>query len=163
MLRRVLLATVLTGAFATAACDAGDVQVWLSTSDGTNQLSRQSDLEFSTLRAAEPATIAVDPGKRYQEIVGFGAALTDASAILLHHLPDAARTAVLTELFGRKSGGLGLSFTRLTIGAENLSNRAEARKSECKAEAHSKAEQSPTPCARHFMFAHCGGHPLPAF
>ena len=121
MLRRVLLATVLTGAFATAACDAGDVQVWLSTSDGTNQLSRQSDLEFSTLRAAEPATIAVDPGKRYQEIVGFGAALTDASAILLHHLPDAARTAVLTELFGRKSGGLGLSFTRLTIGASDFS------------------------------------------
>lgn len=121
MLRRFLLATALTGAFATTACIAGDVQVWLSTADGSNQLSRQPDIDFSSQRAAGPAMITVDPSVRYQEIVGFGAALTDASAILIHRLPDDQRGALLRELFGRKNGGLGLSFTRLTIGASDFS------------------------------------------
>jgi glucosylceramidase len=121
MLRQLLLATVLTGAFTASASFAGDIQVWLSTADGTNQLSRQSDLDFSAQPGTAVATVVVDPAKRYQDVVGFGAALTDASAITIHRLPENQRTALLKELFGRENGGLGFSFTRLTIGASDFS------------------------------------------
>ena len=52
---------------------------------------------------------------------GFGAAMTDASAPLLSGLPDVKRKAIMAELFGRADGGLGLSFTRLTVGASDFS------------------------------------------
>jgi O-Glycosyl hydrolase len=122
MLRRFLLATVLTGVFSAAACVAGDVQVWLTTSDGNKTLTRQVDLVFSRNSAARtPDAINLDSGKRYQEIVGFGAALTDASAILIHNLPATQRDALLKELFGRENEGLDFSFTRLTMGASDFS------------------------------------------
>ena len=52
---------------------------------------------------------------------GFGAAMTDASAELLSRLPEDKRRAIMAELFGRANGGLGLSFTRLTVGASDFS------------------------------------------
>jgi glucosylceramidase len=52
---------------------------------------------------------------------GFGAAMTDASAELLSRLSDDRRRAIMAELFGRSNDGLGLSFTRLTVGASDFS------------------------------------------
>jgi glucosylceramidase len=47
--------------------------------------------------------------------------MTDASAELLSRLPEEQRKAVMAELFTRENGGLGLSFTRLTVGASDFS------------------------------------------
>jgi glucosylceramidase len=47
--------------------------------------------------------------------------MTDASALLLSNLPDDKRKALMAELFGRRENGLGLSFTRLTVGASDFS------------------------------------------
>ena len=98
------------------------VQVWLTTASGSKLLSREADVRFDS--SAPPATalrIAVDEGTSYQAMVGFGAAITDASAWLLENrLTDAQREALLQELFGRNPG-LGLSFTRLTMGASDFS------------------------------------------
>src|SRR6266480_1943555 len=97
-------------------------QVWLTTGDGSKLLSREADVHFDS--GIPPATllrIAVDEGTTYQEIVGFGAAITDASAWLIQNkLAPAQRKALLQELFGRNPG-LGLSFTRLTMGASDFS------------------------------------------
>lgn len=65
--------------------------------------------------------ITVDPSRRFQSIVGFGASITDASAILIQQLPPSRRAALLDELFGVGRGRLGLNFTRLTIGASDFS------------------------------------------
>jgi glucosylceramidase len=68
-----------------------------------------------------PTIITVDESTAYQEMVGFGAAITDASAWLIQNrLTAAQREALLQELFG-PSPGLGLSFTRLTMGASDFS------------------------------------------
>jgi glucosylceramidase len=97
-------------------------QVWLTTGSGSKLLARETDVHFDS--GAPPATlirIAVDEGTAYQEIVGFGAAITDASAWLIQNrLTAAQREALLQELFG-PSPGLGLSFTRLTMGASDFS------------------------------------------
>ncbi len=98
------------------------VQVWLTTASGAKLLSRETDVHFDS--APPPATllrIVVDEGSAYQEMVGFGAAITDASAWLIQNkLAPAQREALLQELFGRNPG-LGLSFTRLTMGASDFS------------------------------------------
>jgi glucosylceramidase len=114
------LSLLLLVALAGAAAQAQTVQAWITTGDQTQLLKRNPDARFAPgTRAA--TVIEVDPGQRYQEMVGFGAALTDASAWLIQHKLDAAqRAALLNELFG-PAPGLGLSFTRLTIGASDFS------------------------------------------
>jgi glucosylceramidase len=66
-------------------------------------------------------TIDVDPAKSYQQMVGFGAALSDASAWLIQNkLAPAQRDILLQELFGREPG-IGFSFVRLDMGASDFS------------------------------------------
>lgn len=96
------------------------VQAWVTSADQTKLLARQPDMVFGD-SAAAASNIDVDANTRYQAMVGFGAALTDASAWLIQNrMNSAQRTALMQDLFGRGSG-IGLSFTRLTIGASDFS------------------------------------------
>ena len=97
-------------------------QVWLTTGTASKLLSRETDAHFDTgTPPASLPTIVVDEATTYQEMVGFGAAITDASAWLIQNrLSAAQRDALLQELFG-PSPGIGLSFTRLTMGASDFS------------------------------------------
>lgn len=96
------------------------VQVWLSTADRKLKLARQPDLAMTT-RAALPRDVVIDIHATYQRMVGFGAAITDASAWLLqNHMNPRQRHALLQELFGPPPG-LNMNMTRLTIGASDFS------------------------------------------
>ncbi|HET6432912.1 glycoside hydrolase family 30 protein [Dyella sp.] len=96
------------------------VRLWLSTADRRLRLARQPDVPLQP-RDALPKAVIIDRQATYQSIVGFGAAITDASAWLLRHRLDAAqRSALLQELFGPPPG-LNMSMTRLTIGASDFS------------------------------------------
>ena len=121
--RRTLLAigiTALAAALGSPA-QAQDVSVWITTADHTTALTPSTAARFGNERAAN-LSITVDDAQRFQEMVGFGASLTDASAWLIQHKLDAGqRDALLKELFGREGNGLGLSFSRLTIGASDFS------------------------------------------
>jgi glucosylceramidase len=99
---------------------ADAVKLWLSTADRRLRLVRQPDIEKSG-RGPEPADVVIDIDRKYQSIVGFGAALTDSSAWLVQNkLSAQQRSALLHELFGPPPG-LNLSMTRLTIGASDFS------------------------------------------
>lgn len=116
-MRALLLAICALGVNANA--NAG-VQAWVTSGDQTKLLSAEKGASFGSARPAK-IVIDVDPAVRYQEMAGFGAAITDASAYLIQSRMDARqRAALMEELFGRK-GGIGLSFTRLTIGASDFS------------------------------------------
>lgn len=124
--RRTLILGASLAALAASAC-AGlapdpSARVWMTSGDRSRLLSEQPSLQFMRAADASGATIVVDPEQRFQEMVGFGAAVTDASAWLIQtKLDDAARAALIRELFGREDGGLGFSFTRVTIGASDFS------------------------------------------
>jgi glucosylceramidase len=95
-------------------------QVWLTTADGTKRLSSEAAVPIVEAAPTAATVLAVDEGKAYQEIVGFGASLTDASAWLIGtKLTPAARQALLQELFGRDPG-LGFSFTRVDMGGSDF-------------------------------------------
>src|SRR5207247_6164197 len=83
---------------------------------------RETEAHFGTgTPPASLPTIVVDEATTYQEMVAFAAAMTDASAWRIQNrLSAAQRDALLQELFG-PSPGLGLSFTRLTMGASDFS------------------------------------------
>ncbi len=65
------------------------------------------------------ATIEIDSTRQYQPILGFGAALTDASCFLLSGMPPAARHAFLNEIYS--PSGLNLNIGRCCIGASDYS------------------------------------------
>ena len=105
---------------ATVSIGATPVQVWVTTSD--HRLALSPDTTRLEQIDDPRVDIEVDAGKRYQRMLGFGAAITDSSAWLIQQrLDPRQRTALLRELFGREGDGIGLDFTRLTIGASDFS------------------------------------------
>ena len=99
------------------------LQAWVTTGDKSQLMAAQppSGVVSADAVAGLP-TITIDARERHQSIVGFGASVTDSSAWLIQNkLTPPQRDALLRELFGRGEGGLGFSFTRVTIGASDFS------------------------------------------
>ena len=124
-MRRFAAAALIAGlaaGCATARPSSVHAKIWLTTADETQKLAPQP-----MSRAMGPVSgdeaIAIDTSRRFQKMHGFGAAMTDASAELLSRLPAQKRKAIMAELFSRAQKGLGLSFTRLTVGASDFSNK----------------------------------------
>lgn len=97
-------------------------ELWVTTGDQSDLLARKPDLPVHVGAPAAPIVIDVDATTAYQTMIGFGAALTDASALLLDRLAPAQRDSILHELFGREPG-IGLSFVRVPMGASDFSTR----------------------------------------
>jgi len=123
-----LLALAAPGAIAAtgiATTGAATVQAWVTTGDRSKLLAHEADARFSDAMvkmAADTPVIVIDPSTRYQQVAGFGAAITDASAYLIQQrMAPPQRDELMRELFGRAGQGIGLSFTRLTIGASDFS------------------------------------------
>lgn len=95
-------------------------QAWLTSADGKQKLERLPPIAMT----APPATglaIRIDEKRIYQPVEGFGASFTESSAWLMNRrLSAQQRDALLHELFDRGTG-LGLSLTRVPIGASDFS------------------------------------------
>ena len=113
--------TALGVAAPVASRPADSAQGWSSSADASRKLTPMAAMPRSARQPAPgEAVISVDPRRRFQSMVGFGAAMTDASALLLMDALDTqARTRLLRELFGRD--GLAISFLRVPIGASDFS------------------------------------------
>jgi len=75
--------------------------------------------EWHTSVGTSATTVEIDASKQFQEILGFGAALTDASCFLYSQLTNSEKQALFYELYG--AGGLRLSVSRTCIGASDYS------------------------------------------
>lgn len=98
------------------------VETWLTTGDQTKSFNHEPD---DTLAVQLPSrrlpVITVDETTKYQQMIGFGAAFTDAATYLIStKLSPTRRDSLMQELFGRPSG-LGLSFMRIPMGASDFS------------------------------------------
>jgi glucosylceramidase len=115
-MRLTLLALALVAG--TASATPPPVQAWLTTPD------QKALLTPTSVQAAQAKAPVIEllPQEKHQQMVGFGAAITEASAwVLDHRMTAAQRDKLLRELFTREQGGLGFEFTRLTIGASDFS------------------------------------------
>jgi glucosylceramidase len=98
------------------------VSVVLSTDDQKSLMAAQPSVNFtSTLPGPTANIVAVDETQTYQTIDGFGAAMTDSAAFLLHEVvPSANLSAAMSDLFTRNGSGIGISFIRNPMGASDI-------------------------------------------
>jgi glucosylceramidase len=117
-----LLIPTVAPALASAAGSVSPVQVVMTDADlHQAALTQEPDMTFSSasLPRGEPV-LDVDDHITYQSVIGFGAAMTDSSAYLIHnYLSPAQRATVLQQLFNPRSG-LGLNFVRVPIGGSDF-------------------------------------------
>ncbi|HWF91491.1 MAG TPA: glycoside hydrolase family 30 beta sandwich domain-containing protein [Terriglobales bacterium] len=102
------------------AAPAGGVQAW--TTSKSKKFEKTAVPQWRATTSNGSAAIQLDPTKRYQKILGFGAAFTDASCYLFSKLNEQERRALLTEFFG--PSGLRMSVCRTCIGASDYSTSA---------------------------------------
>lgn len=98
----------------------GTVHVWVTSGDKSRLLAAQEDIQLIDNPTTAYPSITVNPAEQYQEIEGFGAALTGSSAYVINQLSGSQKTALLQELFDAEDG-IGISYLRLTIGASDFS------------------------------------------
>lgn len=94
------------------------VNVTLTTSNLDRGLTAMPALLFTNIRPRHTRILHVSDQQSYQKITGFGAAMTDSSAWLIHdQLPAPQGDSVMAALFGAK--GIRLNFLRVPIGASD--------------------------------------------
>src|ERR687891_1843451 len=101
-----------------AQASPGPVNVWLTTGDRSRLLEAQPSLQFGADQGDGPV-IDVNEQHRFQEMDGFGAAMTDSSAWLIDNAMSAGQR---DELMGRlfsESEGIGMSYVRVPIGSSD--------------------------------------------
>jgi glucosylceramidase len=77
---------------------------------------------WQTASGAGAAAVTIDAAQRFQSILGFGGAFTDASCYLLSRMESAQRRQLLDDLVGAE--GLRLSVGRTCIGSSDYSRNA---------------------------------------
>jgi len=97
----------------------GEIAVW--TTDAQARCAQGKPRAWRPAPAPEETAIALDPGKKYQPILGFGAALTDAACFTLNRLDPAVREKFFHDLFHPSQ--MGFSVCRTAIGASDYSTR----------------------------------------
>ncbi len=97
------------------------VEVWTTYADASRLLAPQPGVVMADAARSPLPTIDVDERAQYQEMVGFGAALTGAASWLVNTaLAPAPRDALVRALFD-PGAGIGLSFVRVTMGPSDFS------------------------------------------
>ncbi len=77
-------------------------------------------------KSAAPSDVVVDPSKKLQTVLGFGAAFTDGSCYTVSRLADADRAKLLTQMFGQGADQGCLSTGRIRLARATTPPRATA-------------------------------------
>jgi len=95
-------------------------QLWL-TDPGASVLFKLQDQSFKQIYTIKSIpTITIDRSKAYQQMDGFGFALTGGSAMLINKMSADKQAELLKELFGTTKNNIGVSYLRISIGASDL-------------------------------------------
>jgi glucosylceramidase len=139
-----LSASVFSG-----APGSGRDKAWVTTAEA--KLKETSFPEWTPESKPDggKAGITIDPARKFQSVVGFGGAFTDASCYLMSRMDADSRRKLMAELVG--SEGLELSMARTCIGASDYSRNAYSFDD----------STTPDPELRNFSIAHDQEYILP--
>jgi len=124
--RRKFLKTATTAAAALtlanripafAAAPSGTVKVWSTYRE--NRHVEGTPLSWKPLGDVAATAIALDPVATKQEILGFGAAMTDATCYVLSQMTEAESAPVMHDIFSPNE--MALNVCRTTMGASDYS------------------------------------------
>ncbi len=148
--RRTLLKLSSAGILSLTRAGAskpGEIQVRVTA--GTQRFASAPSLTWRPESGSWADSIVVDPGMQFQDILGFGAAFTDAACYMLHQLPPAACDELFNELFHPSQ--MNLSVCRMCIGASDYSTKV-----------YSYDEGEPDPELSRFSIDHDREYIIPA-
>ncbi|MDB5124567.1 MAG: glucosylceramidase [Mucilaginibacter sp.] len=100
--------------------EKSDPQLWLTDPDHGILFKQQNQSPKQNSTDKEISFITVDQSKTYQQMDGFGFALTGGSAMLINKMSPIKQQQLLTELFGNGENAIGTSYLRISIGASDL-------------------------------------------
>lgn len=128
------------------AAAAAPARAWMTT-----EREKFKEIPVAGWQASSGAAagVTVDASQRFQSILGFGGAFTDASCYLLSRMQAGPRRQLLNEFFG--PGGLGLSVGRTCIGSSDYSRNAYSYDD----------ATAPDPELAHFSIGHDRAYILP--
>ena len=157
--RRTFLKLSAVGLTATATADlasalgpssapppAGDISVRVTS--GKLRYAAAEGITWHSAGKAAGNAIVLDPSKKYQEMLGFGGAFTDAACYMFNQLSASAREELFHEMFHPSE--MGLSVCRTCIGSSDYAT-----------EMFSYDEGEPDPEMARFSIAHDQAYVLP--
>ncbi len=128
------------------AAPAGDISVRVT--GGTLRYAAAPAISWRSGEGGGKNVVTLDPAKRFQDVLGFGAAFTDAACYTFNRLEPAAREGLFHELFHPSE--MGLNVCRTCIGSSDYST-----------EVFSYDEGEPDPEMKRFSIAHDQAYVLP--
>lgn len=129
-----------------AASPEGEITVRVT--GGSKRYATAAPLRWRSAAVMPENAITLDPTTRYQEMLGFGAAFTDAACFTFNRLSPSARQELFHDLFHPSE--VGLNVCRTCIGASDYST-----------EVFSYDEGAPDPEMKRFSLAHDQAYVLP--
>src|SRR2546421_12445679 len=130
-----------------SAMPAGNIKSWVSAQELRCAQSQTISWQPASGKPSEPA-IVLNPGKKFQAILGFGAAFTDAACYLFNQLAGPAREQLFHEMFHPSQ--MGLNVCRTCMGSSDYSTQV-----------YSYDEGDPDPELKRFSIAHDREYILP--
>ena len=123
-------------------------EISVHVSSGTLRHALSASLSWRTGASSAENAIALDPASKYQEVLGFGAAFTDAACYMFNQLSPFARETLFHEMFHPSE--MGLNVCRTCMGSSDYST-----------EVFSYDEGEPDPEMKRFSIAHDKAYVLP--
>ena len=115
---------------------------------GSKRYAEAPGLHWHPARDSSAEAIVIDPNRKFQEILGFGASFTDATCYMFNEVPSDRRDQLFHELFHPTE--MGLSACRLCVGSSDYARNA-----------YSFDEGDPDPEMRRFSIDHDRAYILP--
>jgi glucosylceramidase len=100
--------------------DLGTIQSWTTCDD--KRFAQSAPISWRPYAPGDRWDIAIRPQQQYQEILGFGAAFTDAACYTFNRMPEDKRASLMQEMFAAQE--MNLSMCRTCIGASDYSTHA---------------------------------------
>jgi glucosylceramidase len=143
-----LTAAGMAAAAAVPAKAAPEGDIGVRVTAGARRFAAEQALQWQPAAGPSTGAIVLDPSRTYQEVLGFGAAFTDAACSVFNQLPAAAREPLFRELFHPSE--MGLSVCRTCIGSSDYSTKV-----------YSFDDGDPDPELRRFSVVHDREYILP--
>jgi glucosylceramidase len=95
-------------------------EIEMFVTDTARRHQRAEALKWKETETPLPtAAVIIDPADKFQPVLGFGGALTDAACYVIHQLPEPAREELVNDLFSPKE--MAFSVCRTCIGSSDYS------------------------------------------
>lgn len=123
--RKFIAAAITTGAslgiphWARATTELSGMRVFVTSSAGRHQEQAPAVMNDQAIGAVSADSIVVETHTRFQPVLGFGSALTDASCFLLSNMESKSRLSFLSDTYSPQS--MALNTGRIAIGSSDYS------------------------------------------